>query len=232
MTTEFSFELSHTGQNSTRLVHKVLYVLVSRGTSYNLGRYPSGYIVTPTMDSSRESISYTEPDQGEERVERLAEIVEEYGEFDVDSTILTVKLVDVADDPIHYSLSVLPGGESGLKFKLTTHSREAGSAEEFLRLVSHVETLCERFEIEYAGYHTEYEAIGSYPWDDGITPESLRRVTYYGAEFVDAFGREHLLSMPAYDVTEHDDGGVFVVIHPEPTGNGEDLDRAREHLSG
>lgn len=228
---EYSFELRCKERVSETFIHQILYVLVSRGSVFNGGEYPGRYLIQAGENERRSNVDGSAKSAGNECVERLPEIVSEYGEYDLSSATLTIHLVAMEDSQIHYSLAVIPGVDHGTLCKLQSHSRETQSPAEFDRFVGHVEELCRRFDVEYAGYRTEYETIGAYPWNDGITPESLRAVTYYSSEYVEAFGRERLLSLPASEVREHEDGGVFIVVTPDPSNEYDAVQRAREYLA-
>lgn len=229
MSYEFEFEVHIAQENTATNVHKVLYLLVSRGCKYNSGKYPGKYLFlpqgTPEYDSFRES------DPSNVGVERLPEIVHEYSQYDMDSTSLTVLLHDGTEGSIEYSITVRPHSPNHTVLEIHSDTADLGTSSDYLRLVEHVDTLCSSFDVLYAGFVTEHDTIGSRPWDDGITRESVRRVTYYPSDVVDDFGRQRIRSIPAYRIHEHDDGGVFIIVEPDPLGDQERHDRAREFVS-
>lgn len=231
MGNSYTFELRTERDVTVTSVHQLLYVLVSGGTTYNEGEFPGNYIIHENQDGETGYTRYTEPDCANERVERLPEIVSKYSEHDLHSVSLTIGLADLDGHPIHYSFRISPGVDRRTRYSLISNTTETEGPQDFLRLVGHVEELCRRFDIEYAGYRTEHENLGSYPWDDGIRPESLQAVTYYASEYVEAFGRERLLSLPASEVCEHDDGGVFIVVTADPSNEYDAIRRARKYLS-
>lgn len=231
MITEFKLRIYVDDENTLENVHKVLYLLVSRGSVYNSGRYPGTYRISP-KDDEYEGSSYREPESSDAGVERLPEIVAEYGAYDPASTRLVIDLYDDTEDALDYSVSVLPFSTDGKMISLYSNTGDIGSPADYRRLVEHMEELCMRLDVGYAGYVSEHDHIGSDPREDGITPNSLRRVTYYGTDLVDDFGRERLLATPADEVHEHDDGGVFLIVEPDHFGVHDVLDRAREHIAG
>lgn len=210
------------------LAHQVLYLLVSRGCKYNVGTYPGHYVITRSQPDG--TTSHTEDEEQGELTERLPEIVDEYASGDPGSTTLTVGLGDVEDEPMSFSVAFVPvdNDRTRISFKADTIGIESES--HFLTLSEHVAEVCRRLDVTYAAYRSEH--MDSTPRDrDAIVETDLQRVTCFGSDLVDEIGRERLRSVPAYEATELDDGSVFVIVTPEPTGSDEALERARGHLT-
>jgi len=223
---DYSITCLYRGEINTTIIHKVLYVAVSRGTKYNVGKYPGRYY-TSTESDARE-YHRTEDESDGEMVERLPEIVETYAAGDVTKDMLSIGLADTRGDPVDYLLSIAPRKTNELMIGVKTNTDDAGVGKPFVRLVNLVEEFCKRFEIYYAGFTTEFESM-RWPSAEDIGPDDLRLVTYLSPDLAESVGRGELLSVPAHEITSHDDGGIFVVVSTDPDGH-RAVDQARDHL--
>lgn len=212
---------------SQLLVHQVLYVLVSCGSKYNVGNYPGHYGIA-TKTPNEDHFHHEDKEDGE-IVEKLPEIIEIFDSYNLETTTLSIGLADTYTDSIHYSISFMPKDHDKTHITILSNKRDAGERGQFLRLMELVETVCRRFGIYHAAFRWEdYSSPPVEPED--IVSDELQRVAYYSNDIVEMIGREHLLSTPAYRITEHEDGGVFLIIDPE-FGFSEQLETAQEHLS-
>lgn len=203
---------------SPTLVHKVLYVLVANGARYNAGKYPGKYTI---FVDNGENTSEREEDSGE-MIERLPEIVDKYSSKDLTNDRLHVQLSD-------YTLAIRPYNDRQSVVSFLTSTADVSGEQEFLQLTTTVEDLCRRLDITYVEYQSEYDHA-QYPSVDDLSADHLRTVTYFENDLVDEIGREQLLSLPAYDIRVHDDGGVFIVVSPDPKGGYEEVEAARDQL--
>lgn len=225
MAIDFSLDCAYDGQIDPITVRKVFYVLASTGTTYNVGKYPGNYLL---IRDDGDDIDHWEDESDGEMVERLAEIVEEFVSLGLDSTILSTTVADTNGEALSYVFSVLPRSDSA-NFRISSSTADVETAEQFLRLADVAAELCERFDVRYAAYRNEHESTTD-PTGDELTGDAIKRVTYLGSDLVERIGREKLLSTPAHEIREFDSGGVFLIATPEPRGDRESVERAREHL--
>lgn len=226
---EYDINCIYDGPPDPLLAHKVLYLLVSRGSSYNTGKFSGSYMIT-APDTSEEYQQHEDKKKGE-LLEKLPEIVDAYAEGgSVNKKILSIWLADICDNPIDYGISFIPASSTRTTIKIKAGEKTAGTSEKFGRIVEYVKLLCNQLDILYAAYESEHAP--STPSDpESILAAELERVTYYGPELVDELGRDRLRSTPAYEIDEFDDGGIFLRICAEPFGWCDRLKRARTHLA-
>lgn len=218
MVKEFDINCLIADPVSPTLVHKVLYILVANGARYNEGKYPGSYRIF--VDDGEDKSAMETADR--ETIERLPDIVDEYSTKDLESDWLQIQFSE-------YLLGIRPYGKKQTVVSFATSASECKSSEEFLQLAGVVEDLCCRLQVTYAEYSGEYDRV-QYSSIDDLSPEHLRTITYFNSDLADALGRERLLSLPVHDVRVHDDGGVFIVVSPDPEGGYEDVQAAREQL--
>ncbi|SEW26250.1 hypothetical protein [Natrinema salifodinae] len=225
---EFDIDCICDGPPGPTLAHQVLYLLVSRGCKYNVGTYPGHYVITrPQPDGTT---SHTEDEERGELTERLPEIVDEYASGDPGSTTLTVGLGEAGDKPMSFSVAFVPVGDDRTMISFKADTVDIESESHFLTLSEHVAEICRRLDVTYAAYRSEHMGPTPRDWDT-IVDTDLQRITYFGPDLIDEIGSKRLRSVPAYEVTELDDGGVFVIVTPEPTGADNALETARDQLS-
>ncbi len=76
-------------------------------------------------------------------------------------------------------------------------------------------------------YNAIHPIAGSNCWDNDpstvtLNPTSAEHITwltFFGPELVKKFGREKLLSAPAYKIEQFSDGGILLMSGPTPFGN-------------
>lgn len=212
---------------SPTLVHKIMYIIVSRGGTYNTGKYAGSYNIVVT---DGDGISETEESAAGEMIEKVPEIIDKYCSCDLTQDSLSIGLNGACGESIDYLVNIRPheNDRSVVTFKSSTD--DVGGETGFLGLLSLVEEICRRLDFLYAGYRGEYDEL-HFPTGNEITAEHLQEVMYLSGELVSSIGREHIRSLPATDIRVHDDGGAFIIISPDPSGAYEKLQRVRSEFA-
>lgn len=208
------------------LVHEALYILVSSGAKYNAGKYPGSYRI---HREAAESLGGEEDPSMGEMVEKLPRIVDEYGEYDYSTTILSIDLCLSLSDPLDFSVEFLPRSETASKITVSAYYGDVATSARFRELVEVAEEICGRLEISHASFSSENGRAT--PWDTAEFLEAdLSRVSYFSTELVETIGRQNLLSIPTHRVEEFDDGGLFLIVTPDAHGSERELEEAREQF--
>lgn len=224
---EFDIVCFHEQPLSSILVHKIMYIIVSRGAKYNAGTYAGSYSIFVT---DGDDINEMEELEAGEMIEKVPEIIDKYCSHDMTQDSLSIGMSGACGETVDYLVSIGPRENNGSAVAFKSSTDDVDGETGFLGLLSLVEEICRRLNILYAAYRGEYDEI-YFPTENEVTAEHLQEVTYLSGELVSSIGRERIRSLPTAEVRVHDDGGVFIIVSSDPSGAYEKLQRARSELT-
>ena len=205
---------------------RILYSAVAHGIRLNAGKFEGRYRIIPE-DITKEIVR---AETGNiERTEKLADATDAYCSFDPSSTELSIMSTYVEAEPeLPCSIGITPHG-SNYRLSVGTNRSDIENASHRNQFLDLPIALFERFDFAYAASRIgEQEYV---PSTTGTIEEDYpRSVTFYPRQVVEDLGRETMLSSPAADIRELDDGSVFMLASSEPGGRRESIQSIRDHF--
>lgn len=194
---------------TARFIRKLLMVLLSEGAEYNSGKYAGEYLIIP--DDYSDQIQEKET-ASRERTEKLEDIIEEYSQFDPNTTRISISLNHFgADYETPFTLRIAPAGKNHSKVSFWIASKEITSNDHFHSIVKLCSTTFGQFDFQYGKLKSEYEE--DIPTiEEEIQQEPFGEVTFYSKELAEDLELEQLRLAHVYHFERLENGGVIVVF--------------------
>lgn len=191
------------------LASRILFFLVSRGARYRTDSRRGSYMIYPHGEDT-EPINEAEHGVGA-CTERLGDIIDQYREFDIETTSFSVSLDFGSTGWFPVTLIIRPPIEKkSSRVELRTHKRYVPDMEAHDAFVHTVRDLFDRFGFVYGSYTNEHQP-GFATHEEALLDRPLQAITFYDADLADHLGRDRLLSIPAGHTEELSTGGVFSI---------------------
>ena len=187
-------------------INKLFSFLITRGAKYNAGKYKGSYFIIPA--GLVKGIEHTE-DVIKDSTEKIAEIIDEYLQYDLQTTSLGISLEYFGEVNFDFRIYVIPEGDKSL-ISFETIDREVANENAFLSFVNLCKDVFEKFNLSYGVYKDEYHDYISLN-DSDLPIEASSIINFYSKSLVDKIGRETLLSTSAQVIEELENGGLMII---------------------
>ena len=221
---DWSIQFYHNKNLDPVFINKLFYFLVSRGVKYNARG--GGYSIL--AKDTEKDMRYSEKEV-KESTEKLAEIIDTYLKFDLRTAHFSIVLNYLGEIDIKFGVYIIP-----VKDNMCLISFEAGEhlipdEKTFLTFMNLCKEVFDRLNFVHGAFRSQYQ--DSIPFNEEdflkVLPDI---VNFYSKSLVDKIGREKLLSAPAKQVEELENGGIMLLACTNQLGCPDELDRVRNHL--